>query len=625
MTLNITVVNSLKTDAAPPHVYLDPPGNNELVVTLTNDSGGQLALTHGKPVSERQAKSSPTTLICIAIQVTGLNAAGLSVEADGWTSAADAQGAWSLAPANDGQLGRGDSIAVRIGGWPAGLTASSGTIYVAHYHFGGLDPDYSSRPLLVDRWPSEHPLPIDFTFVARESTPAELAYISPVPLKPATEISNTLVISVANTDSGAIAGPWPPDRPPTFELLLPASAQPDPNSLLLIDYAQNVTVSPADTAHGSWDTKHDTQSGLARWTITPTSSPILDAHASAQFSISELIVPGPWKGVVPIYLHHFNFPGYDDGCQTLEVTKAEPSPGILHFVLLSPLNPPAGDPVALAWTTFALDPEQPNAVKLEYEQDDRAVTLASPADIAVNTSGYEVRGVETETTFMLTACKRDGTPIDTPGSNQAQLTVQPHQTKPWVGEIATTFSDGTSSLVVGQSVTFAFKAHNADTVRLELAGATPQWPIDLRVPATGVVSCTVHAEGGGTLSVSQDGRPVGPVGFGQPSGWNWEFWFTPRRGSEVGAQSPSVHIGLARPTIKLFKLYWDDNSFLGIQWDVVGASQIVVSPLPGRLASPSGQCRTNVQFGPRMGQFVLTADGFGSVTASFDPSQAEHE
>jgi hypothetical protein len=616
--LPIKVVNSLNTDAAPPHVYLDPPGKNELVVTLTNDSGAELALKGGKPVPASEA-----TLICITVEVTGLNAAGLSVEADGWTSSADAHSAWSLAPANDGRLGPGESIAVRIGGWPAGLTASSGNIYVAHYHFGTLAPAFSRQPLLVDHWPSEHALPIDFTFVARESTPADLAYISPVPLKPTTEIANTLVISVANTGSEAIAGPWPPDRPPTLELLLPASAQPDPNSLLPIDYAQNITVSPADTAHGSWDIKRDTQSGLARWTITPTSSPILDANASAQFSISNLIVPGPWKGVVPIYLHHFNFPGYDDGCQTLEVTKAEPAPGILNFVLLSPLNPPARDPVTLAWMTFGLDPEQPNAVKLEYEQDDRAVTLDSPADIAVNTSGYQIRGVETATTFMLTACKRDGTPIDTHGSNQAQLTVQPRQTKPSIGEITTTFSDGTSSLVVGQSVTFTFKAHNADTVRLGLDGATPEPLIDLSVPATGDVSCTVHASGGSTLSVSQDGRQVGPVGFGQPSGWNWEFWFTPRRGSEVGTQPPSVHVSLARPTIRLFKLYcWDSTSFVGIEWDVVGASEIFVSPLPGKLDSPSGKLRTNAQFAPHMGRFVLTAQGFGTVTADFDPAQA---
>jgi hypothetical protein len=501
MSIDVALENTA-AHAAPRNVLFTDVSNNSLLVILTH-TGPQLRLTAGPVVAESEASGAKATLVFIKIdlgdQLTDEQAAGLDVSCADWATAQYLEGWWSLAPASNSSLAKSSPVQVRIDGWPDFTTAMSGQIHIEYYRFGKID-DFTQEALFVHRAPGATPRPLDIDFGfgigGAEESVTDTVYLS----EPAgAEIENTLVLRITNPQQeDPIAGAAAGASQPKFTLCFPAGEKPRADALTTLDHAQAMPPPrPAEVDATLWDVQFDDQAGLPSWSLTPKGDPILGPHATVEFILTGLVVPPP-EGVALVYLQHVNVPGYDDGVDHVDVPKLAPVEGILHFDCLSPTDPPAGTPVHLTWTTFAVLDEH-IGLAYEYNQQPKSLSSRSSPPISANEADFTVpESIEDPTLFTLNVDDSNAT-----GNRQAQVWITPYSTEVDV------FGIGISPGRIGanDSATLSFRTANATSACIGIDGATVQ----LDIAVDGWVRCQLTTNDGTSIVVSQENVTKGEL------------------------------------------------------------------------------------------------------------------
>lgn len=216
-----------------------------------------------------------------------------------------------------------------------------------------------------------------------------------------------------------------------------------------------------NTEKSKWSTtKH--QQDTANWVFTPDPSnqPLMAAHETIQFPISNLITDLNVNPNTLSALHiQWNFiPGYADGYYSVEMQKQEANPGIPSYTIV-PTTIDLGQNVQISYQT-----EVAAYITLEYGlRDGSLVTLKSPDDITYNESNFSPpTAPDKETTlFTLSVYCGPGQPV----AQQRPFTITVNQ-PPAVIDSFTASSMLVDITQAGNQFVLSWQVENAKTILL---------------------------------------------------------------------------------------------------------------------------------------------------------------
>ena len=401
-----------------PVVYLGgQAGQNDLRVTMSNLTGGSLALRGGAAVAEPPGASGPTSFYLTFDFLDADQLALTAVSAAGWLAVRQAgpPQCWALTPAQDLTLGAGEPVELTVTGISPSGRPRPGTVAVDFYNVPGLSDDTWEATVLVQNPPNDQK--------ALQLTPEMDSSVVFISVDADHTVRNELTWSLSNPqpDAPLVADdtPWGA-QPPMFTVSFVYSGPPGYGALTTADRAAQVQLSPGEPYADNWVVTPQQQGPKTYWTLEPANHEVLGAGASAtvEFKFTD-IVTFLRPGLTQMYVQYANIPGYADGYRSFSLRKVVP-------MTITSLE------VEPAWAEAATLPQ---AVSLSWAlQGDGWVELQSTdgLDMANPANPYPVPAVAHPVRFTLRATPKEQGPPAVAQTTFNVVTFTPNQAPVWL-------------------------------------------------------------------------------------------------------------------------------------------------------------------------------------------------
>jgi len=388
-----TIVATLANSQGLAAIYItEDPGVNNLIVTVTNNTGADLSFPAGLPSAQGALPAGQSNLYLFfngLLENSSIEALTAGIVEGGWTAAVFTQAGvgdyLAFGPGSTVVLPNGQSLSISLTDLTtAGIGQPGGNISLSWRNVETFADDsyqtFLSIAPLTNGEPNFPPLDIGFTPDNRVITGGR---------------ANSLSLYLSNASRSQLVPdetPWG-SNDPEFRLYFIAGSSPGNGALTDQASLVNISVNPFANYSQAWSVTSETGSQPPYWSIKPDATAnhqILGYYAAASvaFQVAN-IISYLNQGVTLAYLQWLNIPGYDDGVRALELVKIPPVTIDSFAASSSTVTPPA---------TVTLSYQVSNATSISI--DNCGYSYRPAADPATGAVSVTVTG---PTTYTLTA------------------------------------------------------------------------------------------------------------------------------------------------------------------------------------------------------------------------------